>query len=401
MLKRIIIVLTLAVSLILSALLTVCADSENDVQFFSESRLNFTSYTEGAESVFDGDSETGFGGSITGVFAKKSVVMGVTVKASSTIINLSVKGSENGVDWVELYSQKRIGSIAIFGSNGSGSISDLTCDNMFTYSFKYLRFEMEYGEISEIEIRGYEMDTVGTLAELDKTFGKGGYQTSGSYYSDYNRMPYVINHCIHSTEKGDAITAPTGDTFAYATLKISGTAPITEIALCHKNDKNTNRWNDVLVEVSADGQTWTKVTQLASDFNELHNLRERTVFLIQVDNPNQTPYTYARISSNDGSAISIAVFDLYTAKDPVEVPSNILKGWDNDPYIAIKAPAQSEEDTTEDTTEITSEVITDTQSEQPSEEKKSGCGSAISSMTALPIMFIAVGAFATKKRKTK
>ena len=155
------------------------------------------------------------------------------------------------------------------------------------------------------------------------------------------------------------------------------------------------------MEVSTDGQTWTKVTQLASNFNELHNLRERTVFLIQVDNPNQTPYTYARISSNDGSAISIAVFDLYTAKDPVEVPSNILKGWDNDPYIAIKAPAQSEEDTTEDTTEITSEVTTDTQSEQPSEEKKSGCGSVISSMTALPIMFIAVGAFAIKKRKTK
>ena len=194
MMRKIIILSCMILALLLSTVSMVMAEDAENVQFFKETELSFATYTDGAANAFDGDSNTGYCGSITGQFAKKSVIMGITVKASSPIVNLTVKGSENGVDWVEIYTQKKINSVAIFGSNGSGSISDLTCDNMFTYAFKYLRFEMEYGAISEIIVRGYEMDTVGQLAELDTSFGKGGYQTSGSYYSDYNRMPYVINH---------------------------------------------------------------------------------------------------------------------------------------------------------------------------------------------------------------
>ena len=398
--RKVIILSCLIFALLLSAVSVVMAADAENVQFFKETELSFAAYTEGAANAFDGNADTGYSGSITGQFAKKSVIMGVTVKASSPIVNLSVKGSENGVDWVELYTQKKIGSVAIFGSNGSGSISDLTCDNMFTYAFKYLRFEMEYGTISEIIVRGYEMDTVGQIAELDTTFGKGGYQTSGSYYSDYNRMPYVINHCIHSTEKGEAIIAPAGETFAYATLKVKGDAPITEIALCHKNDKNTNRWNDVLIEVSTDGQTWTKVTQLASNINELHNFRERTVFLVKVDNPNNLAYTYARVSSNDGSAISIAVFDLYTATTPATVPATILSGWEGDPYIAEKAPAESTSEKEEENTPTSTQPVEETEATTTTvDEPKSGCGSMIGSEIAILMSMIALMSLALKRKK--
>lgn len=370
---------------------------------FKEAEITFAEYTEGASAAFDGDKDTGYTGSITGMFAKRTVLTGITVRASSPIVGLKVSGSENGVDWVELHSQKNVSTIAILGSNGSGSVSDTTCDSMYTYSLKYLRVEMEYGAIGEIKMYGYETDVEGYISELDTSFGTDGYESSGSYYTDYARMPYVLDHTVHSSAKGEVITykfldAAQKQKYAYLTLKAEGSSPITEIALMHKDDKNVTRWDGVRVEVSADGKSWVEVTTFPDNLSTQTNLRARTVMIVDV--PDDGAYTYARISSTK-SSISICVMDLYTKCDVApQVPENVLKGWEGDPFKSVNAPADTKDgNNTEGNSQTSAED--DSTAESTAEEGKSGCGSAVVAVSAPIAVCSALAALCPKRRKRK
>lgn len=397
--KKLLIPICLMLALIFSAQAGAIVSSPRT---FKETEITFSKYTDGASAAFDGDKNTGYAGSITGVFANRTVLTGVTVRASSPIVGLKVSGSENGVDWVELHSQKSVSTIAILGSNGSGSVSDTTCDSMYTYSLKYLRIEIEYGAIGEISMYGYETNVKGYMSELDESFGDGGYESSGSYYSDYARMPYVLDHTVHSSAKGEVITykfldAAQKQKYAYLTLKAKGNAPITEIALMHKDDKNVTRWDGIKVEVSTDGSNWIEITTFPTDLSTQVNLRARTVMIVDV--PEDGTYTYARISSTK-SSISICIMELYTEEsDNFEVPKNVLKGWEGDTFISVNAPADTKNNDDGGTSRTVADGNADT-SENTAEEKKSGCGSAVA-VTTVPIAVCAIFAAVRPQRKKR
>lgn len=398
--KKLLIPLCLMLALIFSAQASAAVSAPRT---FKEAEITFAEYTDGASAAFDGDKNTGYAGSITGVFANRTVLTGVTVRASSPIVGLKVSGSENGVDWVELHSQKSVSTIAILGSNGSGSVSDTTCDSMYTYSLKYLRIEIKYGAIGEISMYGYETNVKGYMSELDASFGNGGYESSGSYYTDYARMPYVLDHTVHSSAKGEVITYKFLDEaqsqkYAYLTLKAKGDAPITEIALMHKDDKNVTRWNGVKVEVSADGNDWVEVTTFPTDLSSQVNLRARTVMIVDV--PENGAYTYARISSTK-SSISICIMELYTKGDAnLEVPQNVLKGWEGDTFISVNAPADTKNNDEGGTSQTVADGNADT-SENTAEEKTGGCGSAVAAAIAPLTVCTVCAAVCPKRRKRK
>ncbi len=359
-----------------------------------ESTLGFAECTTGAEAAWDGKDDTAFEGSITGKFAKRSVLTGMTVKAGKTIHNLKVYGSEDGSEWIELYSVERIRSLYILGSNGSGSYTDEMYDNMYTYAITYLRIEMEYGSISDLKLHGYEVDVTGKIAKLDASYGKGGYESSGSYYDD-NRGHYMLDHVIGSADRGDVVTFPDSQNkYAYLTLKLEKAQKLTAIAFVHKTkDNNSVRWNGVKFEISADGSTWKTVETLPADFSTRFDLSQRTVVLIPIND--SAEYCYVRISSTTAS-MSIGAVDVYAdATAPSINTASMLNGWEGNPYKGVEAP--KEETSKEQTTDANVDEQT-TSAAAETEAEKSGCGSSIAASFGVAALVTAAVAVASKKR---
>lgn len=363
--------------------------------------LTFSVYTDGAEAAFDGDTSTAYAGSVTGQFPVRSVISGITLRAASPIVNLTVSGSEDGVRWIPLYSREKVNSVCIFGYNGS-SYTDSALNEMYTYALRYLRFELEYGSIAEIVLRGYEADLGGTVAALDASFGEGkGYDCSGSYYED-DRTTYLFDHIIGSADYGDAITYPDStNKYAYLTVHTADAAPITAIALAHKsNDKNVTRWNGVKIEASEDGIGWTVLKTLPADFSVTNDLGQKTLFFLTVDPGNA--YRYVRLSSTAAS-ISIGSLDIYTQGESAEIPATVLSGWEGDPYVSEKKPTQSEETSdsapagTDGPGTVTDAPADGTGTAEP-DGQNAGCGSSVS--VVLPVLLLA-GAPALLRKKRK
>ncbi|MBQ7346402.1 MAG: discoidin domain-containing protein [Clostridia bacterium] len=366
-------------------------DSLTVYQNKNETPLTFAQMTDGAAIAFDGDKATAFAGSITGSFDGRVVLSGLTIRAGSKITNLTVSGSEDGVNWIPLYSVERISSLYAFGFNGT-EYTDNALNEIYTYALRYLRIEMEYGSISEIEMRGYAVDIDGTVAELDETFNNNkGYEISNSYYTD-NRTSYLFDHILGSADYGEALSYvdETNDKRSYITVKLAEASPITAIALAHKsNDTNTKRWNHALIEVSADGETWVTLKQLDSQFNTLYDITQKNLFVLTVEPDNN--YRYVRISSTS-AWITLGTLDIYTAAEAETVPANVLNGWEGNPYVAEKAAVTTEPTETEPQTEPATEPGTTA----PADTQDSGCGSAIG--LSVPVILLALVPLASKKK---
>ena len=408
----------LPLCLLLAALLCVpagAAPAAGDLRVYENGTLQFEAFTDGAEAAFDSDPATAFAGSITGKFAGRSVLTGITLQAGSKIRGLVVLGSEDGVNWVELYSRERVNTVCIFGYNGV-TYDETGMNEMYTYAMEYLRIEIEYGSIADIQLRGYEVEVSGTIAELDADYGEGkGYDFSGSYYldsADEVRTPYLFDHTIGSGSQGDAITKPVGsaqDAAAWIAVRTAVDRPLTAIALAHKsNDGNMLRWRGVRIEASADGETWDLLKVISADFDTVNDLTQKTLFILTVDPDNS--YRYVRLSKT-GSAISIGSMDLYVAADAVELPENLLNDWEGDPYLGPEAPEETD-DAPEETDDPTQESTTaptpaeSTPGTAPSAEtpQQSGCGSVLAGGTgAAAVCAAALGALAVagRRRKTK
>ncbi len=369
------------------------AESSN---VFKHHEVTFDTYTDGAESAFDEDSATAYTGSITGHFAKRTVLSGVSVRAGSKIRNLTVSGSTDGINWILLYSAEKITTVRIWGSM-TGTPSGTQYDDLYTYAFSYLRFEMTYGSIADITLWGYETDLAvdEQLANFDTTFGYGGYQHSGSYYESNDRAKELLTHCIGNGDHGDVlIYSDSLNKFSYLTVKLEKSERLTAIAFAHKSgDRNDARWNGVNFEVSSDGENWATVCTLSADFNKQNNLKSGNLVLIRPDSA--TECTYVRISSTSAS-ISIGALDLYVQGQSSTVPSDVLNAWSGNPYAGEKVPAESEQTkeridaeipTKERQTEVTTNV---------SDSSGSGCGSRISEF---PLLFLIVGMLLFAKLK--
>ena len=397
----------LPVCLLLALLLCIPAGAvTSDLTVYTNGTLRFASFTEGAERAFDGDPSTAFEGSVTGMFSGRSVLTGLTIRAGSKIRNLVVSGSEDGVHWVKLYSRERVNSACIFGYNGV-NFDDSALNEMYTYALRYLRVEMEYGSIAELEIRGYEVDVHGTVAELDADFGDGdGYESSGSYYEDH-RTPYLFDHIIGSAAYGDAITYPDSQNkYAYLTVRTAQDAPLRAIALAHKtNDSNAIRWNGVRIEASQDGKAWDTLRVLPADFSVTNDLRQKTLFILTLEGENS--YRYVRISSTSAS-ISIGTLDLYVDAPAAEVPDSVLSGWEGDPYLGPNAPVETREpDSETDAPDSGTEAAGPETAEAPgstasSESNRSGCKSRLGSTSLCALMGLcALAAVMRLKRKSR
>ncbi len=364
----------------------------------TDGKLAFSECTEGAAAAFDGNRSTAFAGSITGKFAKRSVITGITVRAEKAIVNLKVYGSEDGSNWIEIYQSSKIRSLTIFGSNGSDSYTEEIYNNMYTYAFTYLRFEAEYGSFAEIELRGYEVDVKGKIAELDTDYAKGGYDSSGSYYED-NRGHYMLDHIIGSPDRGDVITyADSLNKYAFLTLKLKEAQPLSAISFIHKtNDKNVTRWDGVKFEVSKDGEVWKTVEVLPGDFSTRGELRDRTIVLVTVKDTDA--YSYVRVSSTTGS-LSIGAVDVYAdVKAPALDVSKVVNGWEGDPYIGAEAPAETEAETE---AEAETNGNADTSESSPTDKtEKDGCNAALAAPVAVIAVAMAASVAVLPKKRSK
>lgn len=404
-------VLFCAIALLLVAwtLLPALAESNASANFsaYSTGSLTFSERTAGSDAAFDGNNSTAFAGSITGMFAKRSVLSGITIRAGKKIRNLRVLGSENGDTWVELYSAEKLNTVKIFGYDGSDQYTNEALEGMYTYALRYLRVEIAYGSIAEIILRGYEVDVEGTVAPLDTSYGNGGYLSTPSYYTANNSSFYgaertncIFNHLIGTADQGEAfIYDSDAQQNAFVSAKFTLSAPMTAIALCHKSgDANTNRWNGMLVEVSADGNQWDTVYTFPETASSTVNFRQRTVMLLSLQGENQ--YQYVRLTSAGKSAVSLASVDVYSAlTDSPIVPGNILSGWAGDPYLGENAPAE----TTEKRAETTAPAVTDqtpstvTNNAESGKKKSGGCKGMVG--TECILLLVPVVPFFIRKRK--
>ena len=355
---------------------------------FAHHEITFDAYTAGAESAFDESNTTAYAGSITGHFAKRTVLSGVSVRAGSQIRNLTVSGSTDGIHWIPLYTAEKIATVRIWGSM-TGTPSGTQFHDLYTYAFSYLRFEMTYGSIADITLWGYETELASDeqLAGFDTAFGYGGYTHSGSYYGNNERAKELLTHCIGGGDQGDVLTySDPINKFAYLTVKFEKAERLTAIAFAHKSgDKNDVRWNGVKFEISSDGENWTAVCTLSADFNKQSNLKNGNLVLIRPEAAMEC--TYVRVSSTAGS-ISIGALDLYVQGQAATVPSDILNTWTGNPYTGEKAPAESEQTKERIDAEIpTKEQQTNAVTDAPA-PSGSGCGSRIS---GLPLLLLTAG----------
>ncbi len=309
---------------------------------YDEGKISFASYTDGASAAFDGRLSTSYSGSITGKFAKRTVLSGVTVEVTEEVLELNIYGSEDGSEWILLYNAPKIRSISVFGSDGSGEYTDKILNSMYTYAFTYLRFEIKSGSIAEISMLGYEADVSGTVAEPDKTYGLGGFNCSTIYPPEdvtdqqtFNaeKGANILEHMIGSKDKGGAVVKDDSAPTAFFTVKLDNATRISALSFIHlSNDKNVNRWNGTIFEASADGENWQTIGLLPPDFSYMNDLRtRRTMVFLPVDS--QAEYSYVRMSVAKGG-MSIGALDIYAATDmPTLDEEAILNSWESDPYI--------------------------------------------------------------------
>ncbi len=359
---------------------------------YDEDIINFSEYTDGADNAFDGKQSTAFAGSVTGKFQGKAVVSGVTVRAKDEIKNLKIYGSENGDEWIELYSEKKIRKLSVFGSTNNGTYSDEILDSMYTYAFTYLRLEIEYGSIAEITMYGYEVDVRGSISALDEDYALGGFDCTMVYsdmpaddQQEFNakKCANLVGHVLGSKENGAAIVKGTTDEFAYFTVKLKEPSRLTEIAFCHLyDDRNMIRWNNLVFEGSVDGENFEAIGILPPDFSYMNNLKARTMAFLPIEADKE--YSYVRMSVPKGG-MSISAVDFYIeAQMPDIDTAKVLNAWEGDPYIAVKQEQASAEAPTE-TTQVT--------------EESGGCKSSIAGGAVVLLSACTCAVFVRKKRK--
>ena len=384
-------IVSVALCLVLAALFCFGAAAEGAttaLTAYQSGTLTFAETTAGAEAAFDGDNKTAFAGSITGRFAKRSVLMGVSVRAGKKIRNLRVLGSEDGAEWMELFSAEKISTVAVFGYNGAldeageENYASSNLSQMFTYALRYLRVELEYGSIAELTLRGYETDVTGKLAPLDPSYGDGnGWTSTRSFYND-GRTRYVFDHCVGSGDHGEAFLGDaTAEQHAFIAAKFALTTPMTALALLHKSeDKNYNRWNGMIVDVSADGETWVNAYTFPSNAADTmaSTIAGREMMFFYFSGENN--YRYVRVTGAKYSAVGISEIDVYNAEPEGTAPVNVLSGWNGDPYQGEAAPAESTEKTTFATDPVTEPAATESAPATTAAsggKSSGGCGSIV------------------------
>ena len=414
----------------LFALGASATDSSDPFRTYTDGVLTFSAYTEGAGAAFDGDQTTAYDGSVTGMFAKPTVLSGITVLTPEVITDLTVKGSADGVNWVTLYTLNKATAKlpAEFGSAGPDeTYTGMMRDEMYTYVLKYVRVETATGEISEIKLFGYKVDVVGQEIALDTSYVNGkGYTVSRSHY-DPPKTDYVFDHIIGADwNKGDVSKPMDGDDTknSYFALKLEKAVPLTEIAFAARSGETSwnslKRFNHIYIEASVDGTNWVTLTTTPDDFalmpdasteaeddfiiNPENDLTKYTICIYKVSDT--TAYQYVRIRSDKDSGgsgwMNFAEINVYGQDTAQSAPANVLKGWDGDPHAYANDNTVTEPVTEPATTPVTSAPETNAPDTTPTtDEPKKGCGASVGGAFAL-LLTATVGcgiALGSKKRK--
>lgn len=320
------------------------------------SEISFAAYTEGAVNAFDGDATTAYAGSITGQFATRSVLSGLTLTAGSTIYGLLVSGSEDGVNWIDLYEADKVENTIIFGHNGSSWATDLSEGaEMYSYSWQYIRIEIAYGSIADVVMYGYAMDVVGNVSALDITFNETGWKYSKNYYADrgVDYMDDLTDHILGVAYEGPCIDATEGEAYGWLILKTAKEEPLSAISFMFRMGDGWGarcRMAGVMFEGSEDGESWTEITTLdtstSNGYVNISTVNNKNLSYIEVDQTKN--YRYIKISAGKRTLDSLATMltfgtiDLYTKGADVTAPANILKDWDGDTFVAEKPAASVE-----------------------------------------------------------
>ncbi len=320
--KRILALLMTTVLLVgIFAAFSASAQTEDPFSVYTDGKISFASYNEGADAAFDGNNETGFAGTVIGTFNGKHVLSGITVYAVDELTDVVVGGSEDGKEWIQLYNTASVvaDTPVKFGSQGGNPTSGAIRDQMYTYVFEYVKIETASGEIAELSLYGYKVDVTGKMINLDTSWETSGYKVSLSNYNP-PRTSYVFDHIIGADyNKGDVCKPATGDETKNAWFAVKFDAPkvITEMSFAHRSGENKvdalKRFNGIYFEASVDGNTWTKLAETGDDFYQNHDLNKFTICVLDVNN--NTEYNYARIRTDKNSQgagwLQLAEFNVF------------------------------------------------------------------------------------------
>lgn len=412
----------MALSLVLLlATVAIGASADETATFFTyqDGELVFTSYTEGAEKAFDGDETTGFDGSITGMFEKPTMVTGVTVKAVDTVKDVTVKVSADGVNWNTIYEVNKVTKklSAEFGSAGPEvKVTSTMRGEMYTYVVKYVRVETGAGEISELQVFGYAVDVTGIEIAPDTTYETNGYKVSLSNY-EVSKLEFCYDHNLGSSWEQGEVVKPQGvdadpTLTSYIETKLEKATVLTEVVIGLRADCNKenigNRFNNIHLEASVDGSTWTTLLTTPEDYytktDMANNINVSHVWKVT----DTTAYQYVRIRSDIASGgkgwLTLSELNVYGKGEVATAPANVLKGWEGDPHV-VETPvtvAPTEEVTEPapqpEATQPQQATTTTTESNGTQTTEKKGCGASITGGALALIAILGCGvAVLTKK----
>lgn len=381
-------ILTLAlVAVMLFSLMAVSASAAVAVNSYEDGKLSFSKYTESADHAFDGSTDTAYDGCVIGMFEERSVVTGITVKAAKRIVNMTVKGSVDGEEWIELYSEDEIKSTRVFGGTNNDNYSAQMLKDMYSYAFNFLKFEMEYGSISEISVRGYAVDIEGELVELDRNYVSSGigFEHSGvgdtTLYSD-DDAEKLFDHVIGAKNDFSYIGyKDAANKFAYVTAKLKTPTVLSEIAFAARtgdSSANCAKLNGAVFEASVDGQSWDTLITLAGDLSTTHALADGTIHVLKLDGFSKA-YNYVRLSSTK-NALTIGLLDFYGEADaPSYDADEVCNDIDASVYLGADAPSVA---TTADSTTAAEDNDVESVETTAAVEEKKGCRSSFEASTA-------------------